>query len=136
MRRRLSITLLLIALISVAATVIVVLRPEAPPPAPGAPRAQQLYAKFCAGCHGLSGIGSWRATLVLMRPGNLADRARMPDFSDQYLFDVIKHGGAPIGKPGMPGFGFHLTDAEIRELVTYVRTLTRRLSTGSTTPEP
>ena len=47
----------------------------------------------------------------------------MTALPNQYLFDVIKHGGATIGKPGMPGFGFHLSDTEITELVRYVRSL-------------
>jgi mono/diheme cytochrome c family protein len=47
----------------------------------------------------------------------------MDALSDQYVFDLIKHGGATIGKPGMPAFGFYLKDDEIQELVTYVRTL-------------
>ena len=45
--------------------------------------------------------------------------------SDEYLFDLIKNGGAAIGKPGMPSFGFHLTDEEIRELIRHVRALPR-----------
>jgi mono/diheme cytochrome c family protein/pimeloyl-ACP methyl ester carboxylesterase len=94
-----------------------------PPPPPGAPRSQQLYIRFCASCHGLHGGGSWRSTLLLIRPGNLADRSRMQALTDQYLFDLVKQGGAPVGKPGMPAFGFHLTDAEIGELVAYVRSL-------------
>jgi mono/diheme cytochrome c family protein len=47
--------------------------------------------------------------------------------SDQYLFDIIKRGGDPIGRPGMPGFGFQLSDDDIMALVRYIRTL-------STTP--
>jgi mono/diheme cytochrome c family protein len=46
--------------------------------------------------------------------------------SDEYLFLLIKNGGATIGKPGMPAFGYHLTDDEIRELVRYLRTLPKR----------
>jgi len=37
--------------------------------------------------------------------------------------EVLLGGGATIGKPGMPGFGFHLSEAEISELVAYVRSL-------------
>lgn len=120
--RRSSVVVGLIAVASLAAILIAVFLPEAPPP-PGAPPDQQLYARFCASCHGRSGRGSWNATLSLIRPGNLADRSRMQGLTDQYLADLIKHGGAPIGKPGMPAFGFHLTDAEIQELVGYVRSL-------------
>ena len=84
---------------------------------------QRLYLSECAGCHGANGHGSWRATLVLIRPGSLADRRTLEGVSDAFIFDLIKHGGAPIGKPGMPAFGFHLTDEQIRGLVRYVRTL-------------
>ena len=43
----------------------------------------------------------------------------------QYLFDIVKYGGAPIGRPGMPGFE-HLSDEDIAALIRYVRTLTRQ----------
>ena len=120
--RRIGLVAGLILLASLAAILIAVFLPEAPPP-PGAPAGQQLYARFCVSCHGQSGHGSWRATLSLIWPGNLADRSGMKGLTDQYLADLIKHGGAPIGKPGMPAFGFHLTDDEVRELVAYVRGL-------------
>jgi mono/diheme cytochrome c family protein len=50
----------------------------------------------------------------------------MDRLTDQYLLELVKNGGATIGKPGMPAFGYHLTDEEIRELVRYVRTLPRQ----------
>lgn len=99
----------------------------APGPAvePGSGRA--LYLVHCASCHGESGRGeSWRAWLLLLRPGDLTDRERMRALSDQYLFDIIKHGGSSFGKPGMPSFGFHLSDEEVRALVAYLRSLTAR----------
>lgn len=98
---------------------------DAPKPSPGAPRAERLYVTLCATCHGADGRGTWRATLFLIRPGNLADGARLGQRSDQYLFDIIKNGGAPIGRPGMPAFGADLSEDEIRELVAYVRELSR-----------
>jgi mono/diheme cytochrome c family protein len=48
----------------------------------------------------------------------------MQRLSDQYLFDIIEHGGAPIGRPGMPAFGSTLSDDDIRLVVRYVRRLT------------
>jgi mono/diheme cytochrome c family protein len=98
---------------------------DTPPPPPGAPRAERLYLGLCSTCHGADGRGSWRAALFLIRPGDLTDKAHLGRYSDQYLFDIIKHGGAPIGRPGMPGFGATLSDAEIENLVRYVRTLAR-----------
>ena len=98
---------------------------DTPRPPTGGPKAQRLFLGLCATCHGPDGRGSWRAALFLVRPGNLADAATIDRRSDQYLFDLIKHGGAPIGRPGMPAFGSTLNDDEIAELVRYVRGLSR-----------
>jgi len=98
---------------------------DTPKPRAGAPKAERLYLGLCATCHGPDGRGSWRAALFLVRPGKLHDAATIEQRSDQYLFDIIKHGGAPIGRPGMPAFGSTLSDQEIAELVGYVRGLSR-----------
>jgi mono/diheme cytochrome c family protein len=98
---------------------------DTPKPPPGADRAERLSYAFCASCHGVDGRGSWRAALFLVRPGDLTDQARMATLSDEYLFDLIKHGGSPIGRPGMPAFGSTLSDEDIRLLVQYVRRLPR-----------
>jgi mono/diheme cytochrome c family protein len=97
---------------------------DTPRPPRGASRGERIYYALCASCHGAAGQGSWRATLFLVRPGDLADPVRQRANSDQYLFDLIKHGGAPIGRPGMPAFGTVLGDEQIREVVRYVRSLT------------
>jgi len=99
---------------------------DTPKPPPGADRAERLSYAFCATCHGVDGRGSWRAALFLVRPGDLTDSARMATLSDSYLFDLIKHGGAPIGRPGMPAFETTLSDEDIRLLVQYVRMLAKR----------
>ena len=96
---------------------------DTPKPPPGTSRVARLYLGLCATCHGEDGHGSWRATLFLIRPGDLADSARVAGHTDQYLADVIRNGGAPIGRPGMPAFGGSLGDDDIRALVVYVRTL-------------
>jgi len=88
-----------------------------------ATQAQRLYLSLCAGCHGANGHGSWRATLLLLRPGDLGRPGTLTGLPDTYLFDLIKGGGATLGKPGMPAFGHHVTDEQIRELVGYVRAL-------------
>ena len=84
---------------------------------------QRTYLTRCAPCHGANGHGSWRATIFFIRPGDLTDRRAIAQLSDDYIFSLIKNGGAAIGKPGMPAFGYHLSDPEIRALVAYVRTL-------------
>lgn len=92
---------------------------ETPKPPPGASRAERLFYGLCVTCHGADGRGSVRATLFLIRPGDL----RNANPSDQYLFDLVKHGGSPIGRPGMPAFGTALGDEDIRLLVGYIRSL-------------
>ncbi len=81
---------------------------DTPKPPAGASKAERLYLGLCVTCHGVDGRGSWRATLFLIRPGDLADAATAMQH-DQYLFEMIKHGGAPIGRPGMPAFGSTLS---------------------------
>jgi mono/diheme cytochrome c family protein len=49
----------------------------------------------------------------------------MSTHSDQYLFDIIKNGGSPLGRPGMPAFGYHLTDDDLKALIAYIRTLSK-----------
>ena len=95
-----------------------------PHPVPkNATTVQRAYLSRCATCHGSNGRGSWRATIFLIRPGDLTDPDALSRLSDDYLYNIIKNGGATIGKPGMPAFGYHLTDPEIRALVAHVRML-------------
>jgi mono/diheme cytochrome c family protein len=118
------------SLVLVIGSVVALLFVPHPVPRDATP-AQRLYLRHCAECHAANGRGSWRATLLLLRPGNLADPRTLAALSDDYLFALVKEGGAPIGRPGMPAFGYHLTDERIREVVRYVRTLsTPSASTG------
>ena len=96
---------------------------DSPKPPPGAARAERLYYAYCVDCHGRDGRGSWRAVLFLIRPGDLTDSARAPATADRYLADIIRHGGAPIGRPGMPAFGTQISDADVEALVGYLRAL-------------
>jgi cytochrome c553 len=113
------------AVVLLIGSVLVLLFVPHPVPRTAAP-AQRLYLTYCAECHGANGHGSWRATLFLLRPGNLADPGTLADSSDEFLFELVKAGGAPIGKPGMPAFGYHLTDEQIRQVIRYVRTLSEK----------
>lgn len=122
-RRPLIALVLALAAIGVFAAALASLL-DTPRSRPGAERAERLFITLCATCHGPDGRGSWRAALFLIRPGDLTDRARVSTQSDRYLFDLIKHGGAPIGRPGMPGFE-RLPDDDVEALVRYVRTLSR-----------
>jgi len=110
-------TLMLVA----GSALVLIFRPHPVPKT--ATAVQRAYLTHCASCHAANGRGSWRATIYFIRPGDLTDREAMARLSDDYLFGLIKNGGATIGKPGMPAFGYHLTDPEIRALVAHVRML-------------
>lgn len=124
---------LVLALVGGIAALLLAPLPEPPPgPEPG----RTLYRAHCATCHGADGRGdSWRARLLLLRPGHLAspDVAALPD---AYLADIIRQGGSTFGKPGMPSFGFTLGDAEIRALIAYLRSLPAPGSRTSRRLEP
>jgi mono/diheme cytochrome c family protein len=121
MRRGLAVLIVAITAIGLLTGGLAWLLNDPRPPA-GASRGERLYYAHCVECHGRDGKGSWRAALFLLRPGDLT---RLAAKSDQYLFDVIKTGGSPLGRPGMPAFGYHTSDDDIRALVVYLRTLAR-----------
>jgi mono/diheme cytochrome c family protein len=106
----------------VAVGAALVLAPTAPSP-PGPEPGRSLFHAHCATCHGPDGRGgSWRARLLLLHPGNLAapEAAALPD---EYLTEIIRQGGSMLGKPGMPSFGFTLSDRDVQALVAYLRHL-------------
>jgi mono/diheme cytochrome c family protein len=114
-----------VALLALLVTGIALVRAPLPPSPRGPEPGRALFQSHCASCHGAAGRGdSWRARLLFLRPGDLASPA-LASLPDQYLAELIRHGGSAIGKPGMPSFGFVLGDAEIEAVIQYVRTLPR-----------
>lgn len=126
MRRGVLILLVAVAAVGTFTGGLAWLLTDPRPPAK-ATRAQRLYYAYCVECHGVDGRGSWRASLFLVRPGDLTDR-RIATESDQYVFDLIKNGGAAIGRQGMPAFGAQLSDDDIVLLVAHVRSLSNSRS--------
>jgi mono/diheme cytochrome c family protein len=96
----------------------------APPPTPNTeanpPEGEKLFGIECAVCHGMEGstpsdAGRW----MYPRAANLS----APDvqrYSDAELFWIVKNG---IRLSGMPGYGEVETNANIWNLVRYVRSL-------------
>ena len=106
-------------------TAIALIRAPVPPSPRGPEPGRTLFQAHCATCHGPAGRGdSWRARLLFLRPGDLGSPA-MVSQTDQYLEDLIRHGGSTFGKPGMPSFGFVLSETEIEAVVHYLRSLQR-----------
>ncbi|MDE2484443.1 MAG: cytochrome c [candidate division NC10 bacterium] len=84
--------------------------------------ARSTYDAKCALCHGASGKGDgWQAKIFWMKTPNLTDSAYMQTRSDDALFQMIKAGG----NKGMPAFGLELTEPQIKDLVTYIRSFTK-----------
>lgn len=93
---------------------------------------EALYRERCAFCHGAAGDGKGPAgTGAMPRPQAFANARYMGRLTDQYLFEVIKHGklavlkqavpGSTLEATAMPAFGDVLTDSQIRALVVLVR---------------
>lgn len=104
-----------------------------PPPAvpePGAGPADAAagaakYATYCASCHGANGDGNTPIAQSLdPKPVAHNDGGYMNPLSDAYLFRVVKEGGAAVGKSQMmAAWGGSLSDADIRNVVAFMRTL-------------
>ena len=90
-------------------------------PAKGAPQ----YAALCASCHGPKGCGDGPLSQTLNpKPAKHCDGNLMNPLTDAFLFKTIKEGGAAVGKsPLMAPWGGTLSDAQIVDVVAYVRTL-------------
>ena len=93
--------------------------------AKGDPKAGHvLYHARCANCHGANGAGDGRAAPTLAdKPKNWTVGQGLKELSDEQVSDTIRKGGAAIVKStSMPAYP-KLTDAQVRDLVAYLRTL-------------
>lgn len=81
------------------------------------------WTQNCAGCHGADGAGHTKAGRMV-QVKNLTDPACQHSFTDAQAAAQIKNGFKDAsGKEKMKAFGDKLSDAEIADLVTYVRSL-------------
>lgn len=86
---------------------------------------KRLYQTYCTGCHGASGKGDGPAGKTLpVKPADHTNAKKMSQYSDDHLFTVISRGGTSVGKSSqMPAWGAVLKEAQIHEVVGYIRTL-------------
>ncbi|HEX5065019.1 MAG TPA: cytochrome c [Myxococcota bacterium] len=84
-----------------------------------------VYATNCASCHGPKGCGDGPLAATLNpKPAKHCDGTIMNPLTDEFIFKVIKLGGPSVGKsPLMAPWGGSLSDAQIVDVVAYVRTL-------------
>ncbi len=87
-------------------------------------RGADAYNALCIQCHGEGGVGDGPEAKGFNPPPGDLTRPGMREMSDGYLFWRIAEGGAfePYNSL-MPAWGTLLSDTEIWELVSYLRTL-------------
>jgi mono/diheme cytochrome c family protein len=80
-----------------------------------------VFANYCVTCHGMNADGNGRAAkLYNPRPANL----RTTDKNDAYIMLIVKKGGEFMGRSSkMPPWGEELTDEQIRDVASFVRSL-------------
>lgn len=81
-------------------------------------KGRELYNKNCSNCHKESGEGG--PTVVdgrKMKPDNLTDARRTKMTDDKYIETMVKG----IEDEGMPSYKDKLSEAEMREIVRYIR---------------
>jgi cytochrome c553 len=84
--------------------------------------AAENWADNCAKCHGADGTGSTKMGLKL-HLNDYTDTAVQAAMKDGEMFKAIKEGVTEDGKERMKAFKDDLSDAEINDLVAYVRKL-------------
>lgn len=93
---------------------------------------ESVYKEICFSCHGQTGDGkgpSWLNTMP--RPQVFIDINYVSRLTDQYVFEVVKHGklavlkrqvnGSTLRAVAMPSFEDVLEDSQIRELIAFER---------------
>ena len=90
--------------------------------------AKENFTTFCVKCHGTSGKGDGPSGATLKtKPRDFTDCDRMAKESDETLFKTIKEGGEANGfSKDMAPFKDGFDDAEIHDLVSYVRTFCKK----------
>lgn len=84
------------------------------------------YIGNCSPCHGLRGRGDGPLADSIgegVKPRDLSDARLLSARTDDFLFAVIKFGGISQGfSAAMPDWKDTFTDAEIKQIVRYLRT--------------
>lgn len=84
------------------------------------------FAATCSACHGAAGAGDGVAAAALpVKPASFADPAFWSRSDDQ-IKKAIKEGGAAVGKNAVMAPNPQLTDAQLTELVAYLKTLKKK----------
>ncbi len=88
-----------------------------------AAKGEATYKTMCSSCHGDKGDGAGPAGAALNpHPTNFTDPANAERLTDEYVYKVIKEGGAAVGKSAlMIAWGAALKDDQLRDVAAYVQ---------------
>jgi mono/diheme cytochrome c family protein len=88
----------------------------------------RLYTHYCAVCHGTEGAGDgFNAWNLDPKPRDLSDAQYQRAVTDEWLAEIIDQGGRGVSRsPLMPAWGHTLTQEQIGDVTSFVRTLARR----------
>jgi mono/diheme cytochrome c family protein len=82
------------------------------------------YDKTCGMCHGPKGKGEGTTAAVLpTKPRNHTAGNYMNSAGTDYLFKIIKEGGAAVGKAHHAGLGDATQRSDIWNVIAYIRTI-------------
>ena len=89
----------------------------------------KIYAARCARCHGKGGEGNGPDLAKLhptSSPVNWTRAVVMKQWSDKEILDIITKGGKAVkSSPVMPPFGGKLSEAQIQDLLAFIRSLAK-----------
>lgn len=86
-----------------------------------APDGAALYTRSCASCHGATGVPSATMLRTMSTLPDLSNPSTLASKPDSVIANVITNGKGAMRAPRTP-----YTPEQVRALVAYVRTLSRR----------
>ncbi len=93
-----------------------------------AAKGQEVHQLYCSPCHGPRGEGNGSLAAKLQPPPtNFTDKKQISTLTDDHLVELITKGGGPVhASPIMPSWAPILRPEDVRNVVTYIRTLSRK----------
>ena len=89
--------------------------------APDLANGKKVYADKCLRCHGINGKGDGpKADTLEKKPADYTDKAKMSQFTDAQLKQVVLEGKQP-----MPAYKGKMSDKELEDVLAYVRTFAK-----------
>ena len=82
------------------------------------------YQKYCRFCHGAEALGDGPSAPKDSHPSNLTDKVWTRGATDGEIFVVLRDGAGP--KFDMKGFKGRMTDAEMWNIVNFIRSIAKK----------